>query len=234
MIPNNNKRKHGMICLDEEDSNKKSNTENVDPTCPIVTQPQPPPPPTLTTLLSPKQQQQLNLTNAALHERITNIKNEVINISNTQLSPFPQNLKPEPLSSAIIKLSPQSSTSNVISTRIPPSIVGITCSLHQCVANSGFSFTTGPCPELSALPGLYCEDYGLVSLPLDVSTGTKLVAFSKPAVNSYKIEAAKVGIVNKEWKVGVEKLVERVAKELGCQGKVEARLNRFENIGIKC
>ncbi len=99
----------------------------------------------------------------------------------------------------------------------------------------------GPAKELSAHPGLYVENYGDVPLPLNEVVAEGLIKLSKHAPYGYKydtllnneirdtfqIEPSSIKIKNSDWNDGLNKLTERVAKGLGCHGKIDAKLYKM-------
>jgi hypothetical protein len=99
--------------------------------------------------------------------------------------------------------------------------------------SSGETSIGGEAIELPIIPGLFVKNFGDVSMPLCPQQAKELIKVCKQAPyglnyeNSLELEPNQIEIRNESWYQGLEKLVERVAKDLGCVGKVNARLYKM-------
>jgi hypothetical protein len=105
------------------------------------------------------------------------------------------------------------------------------------VKQSGSDSVCGAATELPPHPGLYVENYGDVPLPLNQVFADGLIKFSRQASydtllnkevrDTFQIEPSAIKIKNTKWNEGLNKLTERVAKDLGCVGRIKAKLYKM-------
>ena len=85
------------------------------------------------------------------------------------------------------------------------------------------------------LPGLFVRDFGEILLPLCSEHAEELIKTCKQATygsnlvdsNAFELEADKIEIRNDSWNHGLSKLVEKIADDIGCVGKVKANLSKM-------
>jgi hypothetical protein len=99
----------------------------------------------------------------------------------------------------------------------------------------------GKAHELNANIGLNVNNFGDIQLPLDETQAEELIKVCKQASygqkldtlydttvrGTYQLEPSEFEIKNQEWNENLSKLVERVAKELGCKGQVTSSLYKL-------
>ena len=93
----------------------------------------------------------------------------------------------------------------------------------------------GKAALLPKLPGLCVKDFGEIALPLCPQQAEELIKTCKQAgygsnlvdSNAYELEADKIEIKNDSWNHGLSKLVEKIADDIGCVGKVKASLSKM-------
>ena len=105
----------------------------------------------------------------------------------------------------------------------------------------GESSVGGEASELPIAPGIVVKDFGDVSIPIASEQAEELIKVCKQAPfglnfetlvdtnvrDSYELQPDQIKIKHKSWNKSLDKLVERVAKELGCVGKVKASLYKM-------
>ena len=105
--------------------------------------------------------------------------------------------------------------------------------------SNGESAIGGEASELPILPGLFVRNFGDVSIPLCSQQAEDLIKVCKQASfglksenmanfrNLYELEPSQIQIKNSSWNQSLNKLVEKVATDLGCVGKVIAKLHKM-------
>ena len=107
--------------------------------------------------------------------------------------------------------------------------------------SSGSPSVGGEAHELNPKINLNVKNFGDIQLPLNETQAEKLIKICKkapfgqkletlydPAVrDTFQLEPHEIKIKNKDWDKNLNKLVDRVAKELGCKGKVTANLYKL-------
>jgi hypothetical protein len=105
--------------------------------------------------------------------------------------------------------------------------------------SNGESVIGGEASELPILPGLFVRNFGDVSIPLCSQQAEDLIKVCKQASfglksenlanfgNLYELEPSQIQIKNSSWNQSLNKLVEKVATDLGCVGKVVAKLHKM-------
>jgi hypothetical protein len=107
--------------------------------------------------------------------------------------------------------------------------------------SSGSPSVGGEAHELNPKINLNVKNFGDIQLPLNETQAEKLIKKCKkapfgqkletlydPAVrDTFQLEPNEIKIKNKDWDANLNKLVDRVAKELGCKGKVTASLYKL-------
>lgn len=90
-------------------------------------------------------------------------------------------------------------------------------------------------------PGILIKDFGILPLPLNELQAESLIKICARAPyghnfqtlvdtkvrDTYQLEPSSIEILNPEWVPKLLTLVDRVAKDLGCNGKVEAKLYKM-------
>jgi hypothetical protein len=101
--------------------------------------------------------------------------------------------------------------------------------------SSGEPTVGGKATLLPKLPGLCVKGFGEISLPLCSLQAEELIKICKQATygsnlvdsNAFELEAGKLEIKNGSWNHGLSKLVEKIADDIGCVGKVKANLSKM-------
>ena len=99
----------------------------------------------------------------------------------------------------------------------------------------------GEANELPVMLGLHIKQIGHVSLPLTPNQAESLAkvckqapyglkydtVYDKTVRDTYQLDPSEIEIKNETWNENLDKLVEKVAKDLGCSGKVKANLYKM-------
>ena len=106
---------------------------------------------------------------------------------------------------------------------------------------SGECSVGGEAVELPTTLGLHVKKIGHLSLPLCKQQAESLIkvckqapyglkydtVYDKSVRDSYQLDPSEIEIQNKAWNENLDKLAEKVAKDLGCSGKVKANLYKM-------
>ena len=89
---------------------------------------------------------------------------------------------------------------------------------------------SGEAEELPCFPGIFIDQFGIVSPPIVMRDSLNLInacKWAKIMENNIEVDSKYVNIRNPEWTVGLEKLVNRIEKRLGCDGKIQVDLKKL-------
>lgn len=142
---------------------------------------------------------------------------------------------------AASKVTPASSSTIESNLNTASDCIKMINSCLKKVAMSGEYTVEGEAFELPKSVGLEIKDFGRVSLPLLDPQATELIKVCQQApygkghktlvdVNvrdSFQLDPSLVSIKNPEWDSKLNDLVTRVAKGLGCQAKIKAKLYKL-------
>jgi hypothetical protein len=113
--------------------------------------------------------------------------------------------------------------------------------LLKNVKSAGKCSVGGEANELPSMLGLSVKNYGNIVLPLDKNQADELIKLchqapyglkyetlhDKAVRDTYQLDPSEIEIRNKAWDENLERLVEKVAKDMGCKGKVQAKLYKM-------
>jgi len=85
---------------------------------------------------------------------------------------------------------------------------------------------SGEATELPQHPGIHIKNFGPISLPLLENQSKELMKKFK-SKDTLQFEPSSIEIRNPEWQSKLQELVNRACAQLGCKGKVEAKLNKM-------
>jgi hypothetical protein len=109
------------------------------------------------------------------------------------------------------------------------------------IDSSSYASVSGEARELNADVELIAKKFGDIQLPLYQTQAQQLIKVCKPVPNgqefetifdtvlsdTFQLEPSEFEISNDDWDENLAKLVKRVAKQLGCKGKVTANLYKM-------